>query len=403
MFKYSVFFIIRTFLRIFILYFNLSSMMNFCLRWDLISIAIFSLTIWITSLIILTEKGYFNKISILTITIIFVFSTKNILMFFLIFEFSIIPILIIVLLNGYQPERLTAGLRLLLYTFAGRTPLFFCILYSYQEFNSWNFFILTNSSVMFLTISIIGFLVKLPIWRIHIWLPKAHVESPVGGSIILASVILKLGIYGILRLFRISRSYLKPSIFFLMRVGLIGTLIRRLICLIRSDIKTLIAYRSVSHITPTLIILNQFNNIRTFTIFFLAISHGFSSSLLFYIRNLIYLNRKSRIIIIQKGSLISNPTITLILFWRVTLNLAIPPFLTFFSEIAIMVVIFIQSFTVLFILFFLILITGLYNIYFYINLGFGKEKSINIKILFLKEKLIFFIHSTPLVVLPLIL
>ena len=97
-----------------------------------------------------------------------------------------------------------------------------------------------------------SFLVKFPIFFFHQWLPKAHVEAPVGGSIILAGVLLKLGGYGLIRIL-LYINY-RNIILFIIIFSLLGGRLLRIVCLINRDIKVIIAYSSVVHIA--LIITN---------------------------------------------------------------------------------------------------------------------------------------------------
>lgn len=146
-----------------------------------------------------------------------------------------------------------------------------------------------------------AFLVKFPIFFFHQWLPKAHVEAPVGGSIILAGILLKLGGYGIVRM----TFFMEENIFrkIIIIYCLIGGRILRIVCLINRDIKVIIAYSSVVHIA--LIIVNLFskNSIGLVGRVIIIIAHGLCSSGMFSCANMIYERSHSRIIILNKAFL----------------------------------------------------------------------------------------------------
>ena len=195
------------------IYFNMSipHFFSIYLYNDPISTLLILLSLWTTALIIINSfKIYYQKANhkqfiritlILLIILIIAFSVTDLIRFYIYFEASLIPTLIIILIWGYQPERLQAGSYLIIYTVSASLPLFISIIVILK--NNYRLSWILSPSISFYTSAFsffmtLAFIVKIPIYPFHLWLPKAHVEAPVAGSIILARVLLKLGVYGLM-------------------------------------------------------------------------------------------------------------------------------------------------------------------------------------------------------------
>lgn len=213
---------------------------------------------------------------------------------------------------------------------------------------------------------ILAFLVKIPIFMLHFWLPKAHVEAPVFGSIYLARIILKLGRFGLIRILNLF-SFNDHN--YLIRISLIGIIIIGLNCLRIIDIKIIVAYSSVIHINLIIASIFSFSILGFIGSYIIIISHGLISSGIFYIVNEFYKIRKSRLFQFNKGILNLVPSAQLFWFLLCRSNIAVPISLNFISEIFILIrlICYIKYLLILF--FFIIILNRFYNLFLYIYIS----------------------------------
>nr|AFQ62204.1 NADH dehydrogenase subunit 4 [Xyletinus sp. XYL01] len=321
------------------------SSINLIFGYDLLSFMMMLLSLWICSLMILASDKifYFNNyyklfnlnLLLLMFSLILTFASMNFFMFYLFFEISLIPTLLLILGWGFQPERLQAGLYLFFYTMFGSLPMLVSIFYYYSNFYSLSMFFMNfslNSLFLFICMTTV-FLVKMPMFFVHLWLPKAHVEAPISGSMILAGVMLKLGGYGLMRILPIFMKINNIYNHMFMAISLIGGSMVSLICLRQSDMKSLVAYSSVAHMGLVIGGLMTFSYWGMSGSLAMMIAHGLCSSGLFCLVNLNYESIHSRSLYFNKGMINLLPSLSLFWFLLCSSNMAAPPSLNLLSEI----------------------------------------------------------------------
>lgn len=284
-------------------------------------------------------KTYLITILLLETLLLSVFLVLDILLFYIFFE-SILPPLFILIGSFGSSNRVRASFYLFLYTLLGSLFLLLSIVTMSSITGTTDFDALAKTNFnyytqLFLFLGIfIAFAVKTPTIFLNSWLLKAHVESPLSGSIILAGIVLKLSLYGILRLILplLPKAYLNCTLLIYL-IGVITIVYASISTLRTVDVKELIAYSSVSH--AAVYLMGVFSN----TIqgieggIALGLAHGFVSSGLFICAGGVLYDRSStRLITYYRGIAQMMPIFSVILFILCLGNCGVPLTLNFVGE-----------------------------------------------------------------------
>nr|ALQ78693.1 NADH dehydrogenase subunit 4 [Potomida littoralis] len=316
---------------------------------DEVSCGLIWLSVFITGLSLLgssdilmgEDKSEMFLIAVVSLCLIlcFCFSADSLFVFYVLFEFSLIPTLFIICGWGYQPERLRAGKFMVLYTVSASLPLLAFIFYVFSVDGSDSFILLCGarkgllfSPMLFLSVTM-AFLVKSPMYGVHMWLPKAHVEAPVAGSMFLAGVLLKLGGYGLVRFMGLLSLHGSVVYSFVICLCVFGGVVASVVCCAQTDAKSLVAYSSVGHMSLVLGGLMSGSYWGLGGSYLLMIAHGLSSCGMFYLVGELYKNYSSRMLFVIRGSVGSLFGINLWLAFMCGLNAAAPPSLSLCSEV----------------------------------------------------------------------
>jgi NADH-ubiquinone oxidoreductase chain 4 len=328
--------------------FNNLSFCHFHIGIDGISLYFVLLTTFITPICLLSNwesvkvgvKYFIIAFLLLETLLIAVFVVLDLMLFYIFFESVLIPLFLIVGIWGGSDTRVRASFLLFLYTLAGSLFMLLAILVIYYNIGSTDFTIISladislDSQKLLWLAFFLSFAVKTPMVPFHMWLPRAHAEAPLAGSILLAGLILKLATYGYLRILinfmPDATSYFSP----LVQTIAIVTLVYSSLATVRQvDFKALVAYSSIGHMS--IVVLGLFSNtiIGIEGAIALSIAHGLISPAMFIlVGGVLYDRFHTRVIRYYRGLTVYMPVFSILFFLTTCFNMAVPLSLNWIGE-----------------------------------------------------------------------
>jgi len=317
---------------------------------DILSISLILLSSFLLALCLISYWNlrykiymYIYILIILSILLINIFLVTDFIFFFIFFESIIIPVFLLIGIWGSRVRKISASYQFFIYTLIGSIFILICILdiFLNKGSSSIEFFLFScffdNRSFIIFLLLFIGFSIKVPIFPFHIWLPEAHVEASSTGSVILAGILLKLGIYAMYRFLVVPfYTIYIDLIYFILVISVIGLTYSALVALNQIDIKKIIAYSSISHMNFSLIGLFSCNLEGLIGSYIMMLAHGLTSSSLFLSIGILYERYKTRIIFYYGGLVNIMPLFSIYFFIFILSNFSFPGTFNFIGEILIL-------------------------------------------------------------------
>jgi len=326
-------------------------------------------------------KEYVMGFIFLEILLVLVFSVSDVFLFYIFFESVLIPMYLIIGIWGGRQRKIRAAYLFFLYTLFGSLLMLLGITYIYSVTGSTDYetlmcFRFSNLEQKTLWIAFFfSFASKIPMIPFHLWLPEAHVEAPTAGSVILAGILLKLGVYGFLRfsvpLFPEASYYFTPVI---LTLSVMGIIYASFTAIRQSDFKRIIAYTSIAHMNLVVMGIFSFNMVAIEGVIIQSVSHGFVSSALFLIIGVVYERYHTRMVKYYGGLAQTMPLLIIFFLIFSMANIALPGTSSFVGEFLILCGVFKNTTICGFFSATSIILGGAYSLWLYNRISYGGIK-----------------------------
>nr|BAV82610.1 NADH dehydrogenase subunit 4 [Ancylostoma caninum] len=325
--------------------------------------------IFIYGMVMISEKNFSLLVlsGVLIMLCLMFFVSSNMLMLYMYFELSMFPILIMILGYGSQIEKINSGYYLLFYAAICSFPFLF-IYYKSMFMFTFCYFDFVISWELFFILSL-SFMMKFPVYFLHLWLPKAHVEAPTTASMLLAGLLLKLGTAGYLRILS-SMNFVYNNFWII--ISLLGMILASFSCVFQSDAKSLAAYSSVTHMSFLLLSMIYIMMSSKIGSLMMMLAHGYTSTLMFYLIGEFYHTSSTRMIYFMNSFFGSSMFFGIIFSLVFLSNSGVPPSLSFLSEFLVVVNSIMMSKLFFFMIFIYFMISFYYSLFLIVCSLMGK-------------------------------
>ena len=327
------------------------------------------------------SQAFMSLLLVLETCLLASFTCLDLLGFYVFYECSLLPMFLLIGQGGSRPRKVRAAYLLVIYTLIGSLAMLPCILLMYSQAGSTSYLLLasetwhpTRQYVLWWGL-FLAFAVKVPLIPLHLWLPEAHVEASTAGSVLLAGVLLKLGSYGLLRfslpLFPEACSYYGPLV---LLISMIGLVYASLTTLRQVDLKKLVAYSSIAHMSMVILALFTLSDLGAVSSTFLMLAHGVASPALFLLVGAMYDRAHTKALKYLGGAATAMPLYSLMFFFFSLCNMALPLTPNFVAEFLCLSSVFANNLGALVAALISVILSGVYSMWAYSRVVHGMPK-----------------------------